>query len=103
MLGNNWTGCNRTASIRINKINLRVSVCALANDTVGTLVARSYVSQSSLVGAIFGMGTNGAYLESVERIPKLEKLSDSNSMIINTEWAAFGNQVSQCSAKLNKA
>lgn len=90
----------------IDKNELRVSVRALVNDAVGTLVARSYISQTeegSLVGAIFGMGTNGAYLESVERIPKLENFNAAKIMIVNTEWAAFGNQVSQCLAKLKKA
>ena len=89
----------------INKKNLRVLVRALVNDTVGTLVARSYASPSeegSLMGAIFGMGTNGAYMERVERITKLENGSGAEFMIINTEWPAFGDQVSQCSVKLKK-
>lgn len=33
--------------------------------TVGTLLSRSYIAGGSIVGAIFGTGTNGAYIEEV--------------------------------------
>ena len=80
----------------IDKRELPVHVAAIVNDTVGTLMTRSYTSPSeegSLIGAIFGTGSNGAYIEAIERIPKLAHLKGIKSMVINMEWAAFDNKV----------
>ena len=80
----------------IDKRRLPVHVAAIVNDTVGTLMARSYASPSedgSLIGAIFGTGTNGAYIEKIENIPKLHHIKGLKSMVINMEWAAFDNKV----------
>ena len=84
----------------IDKLDLPVRVVALVNDTVGTLMARSYTStgkKGSLIGAIYGTGTNGAYLEDLKKITKLESMegaewdTNATSMVINTEWAGFDN------------
>jgi hexokinase len=80
----------------IDKRQLPVRAAAIVNDTVGTLMARSYTSPSdegSLIGAIFGTGTNGAYIERIDRIPKLQHIKGLKSMVINMEWAAFDNKV----------
>jgi hexokinase len=80
----------------IDKRKLPVHVAAIVNDTVGTLMARSYASPTeggSLIGAIFGTGTNGAYVERIENIPKLHHVKGLKSMVINMEWAAFDNKV----------
>jgi len=88
----------------IDKLNLPVRVAALVNDTVGTLMARSYTSPSktsTLLGAIFGTGTNGAYVEKLENVKKLvndeEKEGSydksTGEMIINTEWGSFDNEL----------
>lgn len=47
-------------------------------------------------GSIFGTGTNGAYVEKVEKITKLgdapvRKLG--GEMVVNCEWGAFNNTV----------
>src|ERR1700761_4110687 len=58
----------------IDLLHLPVRVAALVNDTVGTLMARSYTSPGktgTLLGAIFGTGTNGAYVEQLARTTKL--------------------------------
>ncbi|KLO06355.1 hypothetical protein SCHPADRAFT_946154 [Schizopora paradoxa] len=74
--------------------HLHVRCCALVNDTVGALLSRAYTSGGCFLGAIFGTGTNGAY---VEDISKIKKLGDSTSllgmskMVVNTEWGAFNN------------
>lgn len=78
---------------QIDKLGIPVRVTALANDTVGTLMARSYTSLgdgSSILGAVFGTGTNGAYVEKRENVTRLG-LSDeqANDMIVNTEWGSF--------------
>lgn len=88
----------------IDALHLPVKVAALVNDTVGTLMARSYTSPGktgTLLGAIFGTGTNGAYVEKLDRVTKMSTLSGSTDydtstghMIINTEWGSFDNHMS---------
>ena len=86
----------------IDALHLPVKVAALVNDTVGTLMARSYTSPGktgTLLGAIFGTGTNGAYVESLSKIRKLAPPSQgeyddrTGEMIINTEWGSFDNDL----------
>lgn len=87
----------------IDDLHLPVRVAALVNDTVGTLMARSYTSPGktgTLLGAIFGTGTNGAYVEKLDKITKLQHMDDahydksSGEMIINAEWGSFDNHLS---------
>jgi len=83
----------------IDKLHLPVRVAALVNDTVGTLMARSYTStgkEGSVLGAIFGTGTNGAYIEKVANIKKEiagQYDASTGEMVINTEWGSFDNQL----------
>lgn len=88
----------------LDKQKVPVHVAALANDTVGTLLARSYTGENkeglTSIGCIFGTGTNGAYNEKIENITKLpkdviEKLKAKNitHMVINTEWGSFDNEL----------
>lgn len=83
----------------IDKLGLPVKVAALVNDTVGTLMARSYTSTGkhrSVLGAIFGTGTNGAYIEKTSNIKKTiagEYDESTGEMVINTEWGSFDNQL----------
>lgn len=85
----------------IDILHLPVKVAALVNDTVGTLMARSYTSPGktpTLLGSIFGTGTNGAYVEKLEKVTKLvSKEGEANYdtstglMVVNTEWGSFDN------------
>ena len=81
----------------IDLLRLPVKVAALVNDTVGTLMARSYTSPGktgTLLGAIFGTGTNGAYVEKLSKITKPMEGDFDNStgeMVVNTEWGSFDN------------
>jgi hexokinase len=61
--------------------------------TVGALLSRAYTAGGCVLGAIFGTGTNGAYLESVSEITKLaDRSTDPDAkMVINCEWGAFNN------------
>ncbi|KAI5851286.1 hypothetical protein DFP73DRAFT_523496 [Morchella snyderi] len=88
----------------IDILGLPVVVAALVNDTVGTLMARSYTSPGktgTLLGAIFGTGTNGAYVEKLSRITKMTKPSanvgeydkSTGEMVVNTEWGSFDNNM----------
>ena len=87
----------------INALHLPVKVAALVNDTVGTLMARSYASPGkigTLLGAIFGTGTNGAYVEKLDKVTKMSSMGGTDydkttgEMIINTEWGSFDNAMS---------
>lgn len=83
----------------LNNLKVNVRVAALANDTVGTLLSRAYSNNASesnantIVGAIFGTGTNGAYFETFDKIPKLDssEFDNKKGMVINTEWGSFDN------------
>ena len=86
----------------IDVLHLPVRVAALVNDTVGTLMARSYTSPAkagALLGGIFGTGTNGAYVERLDKIIKLARVDDAGSdydrstgeMVVNVEWGSFDN------------
>lgn len=83
----------------IDRLRLPVKVAALVNDTVGTLMARSYTSpgkDKSILGAIFGTGTNGAYIEKTTNIKKPiqgEYDKSTGEMVVNTEWGSFDNQL----------
>lgn len=86
----------------IDALCLPVRVAALVNDTVGTLMARSYTSPGktgTLLGAIFGTGTNGAYVEKLSNITKLTSAGGADydkstgDMIVNTEWGSFDNSL----------
>ncbi|KAJ5699087.1 Glucokinase [Penicillium macrosclerotiorum] len=87
----------------IDELQLPVRVAALVNDTVGTLMARSYTSPGetgTFLGGIFGTGTNGAYVEKLENITKLQHMKEAHydkstgEMIINAEWGSFDNHMS---------
>ncbi|CAA9960137.1 Hexokinase [Pyrenophora teres f. maculata] len=87
----------------IDELHLPVKVAALVNDTVGTLMARSYTSPGktgTLLGAIFGTGTNGAYVEKLGKVSKLTQSENAGvydkstgEMIVNTEWGSFDNSL----------
>jgi hexokinase len=57
-----------------------------------------------LIGAIFGTGTNGAFIDRTRKISKLgeDKISEAEAkgehagqfMVVNTEWGAMDNGVS---------
>ncbi|KAF9246894.1 hexokinase [Melanogaster broomeanus] len=74
--------------------HIHVKCVALVNDTVGALLSRAYTSGGCILGAIFGTGTNGAYVEDVVNITKLRNepaAAEGGYMIVNTEWGAFNN------------
>ncbi|KAJ7781622.1 hypothetical protein B0H16DRAFT_1499098 [Mycena metata] len=77
-----------------NRKHMHVKCVALVNDTVGALLSRSYTAGGCVLGAIFGTGTNGAYVEDLSNIRKLANdpaASRGGLMVVNTEWGAFNN------------
>ncbi|KAG6900109.1 hypothetical protein C0993_002794 [Termitomyces sp. T159_Od127] len=74
--------------------HMHVKCVALVNDTVGALLSRAYTAGGCVLGAIFGTGTNGAYVEDVAKITKLANspiAEKGGQMVVNTEWGAFNN------------
>ncbi|KAI9240511.1 MAG: hexokinase-domain-containing protein [Podila humilis] len=70
-----------------------IRVAALINDTVGTLLAHAYQHPDTYIGLGFGTGTNGAYLEQIDRITKWDgDRQGRKEMIINMEFGAFDNE-----------
>ncbi|KAG0292654.1 glucokinase [Linnemannia gamsii] len=72
----------------LNRNKINVHVAALVNDTVGTLLAHSYKHPNTFIGAIFGTGTNGAYVEDTRGIKSM-KNPTTDEMIINIEWGNY--------------
>ncbi|CDZ96529.1 hexokinase [Phaffia rhodozyma] len=82
----------------LDRKHIHVRCSALVNDTVGTMLSSSYQHGPALIGAIFGTGTNGAYLEDLSKITKLgesyikeQTAKVGSKMVINTEWGALDN------------
>lgn len=69
-------------------VDMRVS--ALVNDTIGTLAGGRYTNKDVAIAVILGTGTNAAYVEQAEAIPKWQgPLPKSGEMVINMEWGNF--------------
>jgi hexokinase len=66
-----------------------ISVTALANDTIGTLMTKSYADASCDMGVILGTGTNACYPENTCRIAKYSGSDGEREMIVNLEWGNF--------------
>ncbi|PKN85855.1 MAG: hypothetical protein CVU51_08085 [Deltaproteobacteria bacterium HGW-Deltaproteobacteria-1] len=77
------------AEALIRKNIKNVSVTALANDTIGTLMTKSYTDASCDMSVILGTGTNACYSENTRRIAKYTGSGDDREMIVNLEWGNF--------------
>lgn len=97
VIGKDVVSLLQCALAKVGLGSLRIA--ALLNDTVGTMMAHSYLDPATKIGVIVGTGTNAAYLESIPTILKLSRssigaTSDSQSpqaMVINVEWGAYGD------------
>ncbi|KAK7349216.1 hypothetical protein VNO77_06401 [Canavalia gladiata] len=77
-----------TKAIQRQGLDMRVS--ALVNDTVGTLAGGRYTNSNVFAAIILGTGTNAAYVERAQAIPKWHgPLPNSGEMVINMEWGNF--------------
>ncbi|KAL8537699.1 hypothetical protein ACS0TY_012735 [Phlomoides rotata] len=60
------------------------------NDTIGTLAGGKYVNKDVSMAVILGTGSNAAYVERAQAIPKWHgPLPESGDMVINIEWGNF--------------
>jgi len=74
----------------MERAGLDMRVSALVNDTVGTLAGGKYSNKDVIAAVILGTGTNAAYVERANAIPKWQGLlPKSGEMVINMEWGNF--------------
>ncbi|KAM6583294.1 hypothetical protein CsatB_010296 [Cannabis sativa] len=74
----------------LERIGLDMRVTALVNDTIGTLAGGRYTNPDVIAAVILGTGTNAAYVERAQAIPKWQGLlPKSGEMVINMEWGNF--------------
>ncbi|XP_022893297.1 hexokinase-1-like [Olea europaea var. sylvestris] len=74
----------------MERVGLDMHVTALVNDTVGTLAGGQYNHPDVIAAVILGTGTNAAYVEWANAIPKWQgPLPKSGEMVINMEWGNF--------------
>ncbi|KAK4785399.1 hypothetical protein SAY86_002088 [Trapa natans] len=74
----------------MERVGLDMRVAALVNDTIGTLAGGRYYNPNVVAAIILGTGTNAAYVERANAIPKWQgPLPRSGDMVINMEWGNF--------------
>ncbi|EEF46378.1 hexokinase-2 [Ricinus communis] len=74
----------------MERMGVDMHVSALVNDTVGTLAGGKYFNKDVVAAVILGTGTNAAYVERAQAIPKWHgPLPHSGEMVINMEWGNF--------------
>jgi hexokinase len=74
--------------------DIKILVCAILNDTTGTLMSCAWKYHNCKIGVILGTGSNACYVEKVRNSELFDKAGKTNDdkVIINTEWGAFGDQ-----------
>ncbi|KAF2285219.1 hypothetical protein GH714_039038 [Hevea brasiliensis] len=85
-----WARCGGELTKAMERVGLDMRVAALVNDTIGTLAGGRYYNQDVIAAVILGTGTNAAYVERAQAIPKWHGLLPrSGEMVINMEWGNF--------------
>ena len=73
-----WTPFNKIKQVVVSTDLLMRQI----NDAVGTLAGARYYDKDDVAGVIFGTGTNAAYVEKANAIPKWEgELPNSGDMV----------------------
>ncbi|XP_055909640.1 hexokinase type 2-like [Eupeodes corollae] len=72
--------------------DVQIDVCAILNDTTGTLMSCAWKNHNCKIGLIVGTGSNACYVERVEEAELFDgKDNQKTHVLINTEWGAFGD------------
>ncbi|XP_045134088.1 hexokinase type 2-like isoform X2 [Portunus trituberculatus] len=72
--------------------DVKIKICAVLNDTTGTLMSCAWKNHNCRIGLIVGTGTNACYMEKLEKVELWDGSTDEpHQVIINTEWGAFGD------------
>lgn len=73
--------------------DVKILVCAILNDTTGTLMSCAWKNPNCKIGLIIGTGLNACYLEKAENAELFNKpgKTKDEEVILNTECGAFGD------------
>jgi len=71
--------------------DVQIDVCAVLNDTTGTLMSCAWKNFNCKIGIIVGTGSNACYVERVENAELFDGDRSKPYVVINTEWGAFGD------------
>lgn len=73
--------------------DVQIEICAILNDTTGTLMSCAWKNHNCRIGLIVGTGSNACYVEKVENCEMFDGPNDPKKkhVLINTEWGAFGD------------
>ncbi|XP_053693107.1 hexokinase type 2-like [Sabethes cyaneus] len=71
----------------------KIEICAILNDTVGTLMSCAWKNRNCRIGLVVGTGCNACYVEKVENCELFDGSNDPSKqyVLINTEWGALGD------------
>ncbi|XP_058809472.1 hexokinase type 2 [Phymastichus coffea] len=75
--------------------DIKIDVCAILNDTTGTLMSCAWKNKNCRVGLIVGTGCNVCYVEKTENAKCAQTGQydpEKPHMLINAEWGAFGER-----------
>ncbi|KAL9461168.1 hypothetical protein AB3S75_004213 [Citrus x aurantiifolia] len=74
------------------KHDLNMRVYALVDDTIGSLAGGRFYNRDCVAAVTLGTGTNAAYVESSQTVPKWQGPSPkSGEIVISTEWGNFSS------------
>lgn len=81
-----------TTAIQKRK-DVKILVCAILNDTTGTLMSCAWKYPNCKIGLIVGTGANCCYVEKASKAELFDKpgKSSDEKVVINTECGAFGD------------
>lgn len=81
-----------TAAIK-KRNDVKILICAILNDTTGTLMSCAWKHQNCKIGLIVGTGSNICYVENANKAELFEKSDkdENEKIVINTECGSFGD------------
>ncbi|EFN77102.1 hexokinase type 2 isoform X1 [Harpegnathos saltator] len=91
VIGENVVALLEEAIDRRNDV--KIDVCAILNDTTGTLMSCAWKNRNCRIGLIVGTGSNACYVEKTKNVQCATPgnyAAHKPDMVINTEWGAFG-------------
>ncbi|KAK6621518.1 hypothetical protein RUM44_001325 [Polyplax serrata] len=72
--------------------DVQIDVCAILNDTTGTLMSCAWKNPHCRIGLIVGTGSNACYVEKTDRVETFKGGEKKKPyVVVNTEWGAFGD------------
>ncbi|EEB16350.1 Hexokinase type, putative [Pediculus humanus corporis] len=71
--------------------DVQIDVCAILNDTTGTLMSCAWKNQNCRIGLIVGTGSNACYVEKTDEVETFNGCNKKPYVVVNTEWGAFGD------------